>query len=73
VDAVNSVCCTQRMMYLMYAVLIVCYTKCQLMIMTGRNKEGPLKFGLCDDSRVVDKKERDGGRRLERSGGYKQR
>jgi len=77
-----SVCCTWYMLYLVYAVLGVCYTQCmlysvdavlgvccglcQLMIMTWRDREGWQNFVFCDDSRVVNKKQRDGEWRLER-------
>jgi len=53
-------CCTQCMLYSVYAVLGVCCTRCQLMIMAWRDTEGWLDFVFCDDSRVVDEKERDG-------------
>jgi len=56
--------------YSVYAVLDVCYTRCQLMIMTWRDKEGWLNFVFCDNCRVVDEKERYGGWRWERWGGY---
>ena len=52
-------CCTRWMLYSVYAVLGVYYTWCQLMIMTWRDREGWLNFVFSDDSRVVDKKERD--------------
>ena len=48
------------MLYSVYAVLGECCTRCQLMIMTWRDREGLLTFVFCDDSRVVDEKERDG-------------
>jgi len=48
------------MLYSVYAVLGVCCTQCQLMIMALRDREGRLNFVFCDDDRVVDKKERDG-------------
>jgi len=70
VYAVLSVCCTRCMLCSVYAVLSVCYTWCKLMIMTWRDREGWLNFVFCDDSRVVDEKERDGGWRSERCGGY---
>ena len=41
------------------------------MIMTWRDREGWLNFVCCNDSRVVDQKERDGGWRWELWGGYK--
>jgi len=57
-------------MYSVFAVLGVCYTRCQLMIMTWWDREGWLNFVLCDDVRVGDEKERDGGWRWERCWGY---
>jgi len=58
------------MLYSVYAVLGVCYTRCQLTIMTWRDREGWLNFVFCDDSRVGDEKERDGEWRWEWCGGY---
>jgi len=66
VYAVLGVCCTWCMLYLVYAVLGVCCTQCQLMIMTWRNREGWLNFVFCDDSWVVDEKDRDGRWRWQR-------
>ena len=42
--------------------------RCQLMIMAWREIEGEHNFVFCGDGRVVDEKERDGGRRWERYG-----
>jgi hypothetical protein len=70
-DAVLSVCSTWCMPYLVYAVLGVCYTRCQLMIMTWQNRAGWLSFVFCDDFGVVDEKDRDMEWRWERRGGYK--
>jgi len=53
------------------AVLGVCCTRCQLMIMSWRDREGWLNFVFCDDGWVVDEKERDGGWRWQWYGGYK--
>jgi len=53
-----------------YAVLGVCSTRCQLMIMAWRDREGWLNFVFCNDAWVVDEKERDGGWRWECCGGY---
>jgi len=53
-----------------YAVLSVCCSRCQLMIMAWRDGEGWLNFVFCDDASVVDEKERDGGWRWECCGGY---
>jgi len=58
------------MLYLVYAVLGVCCTLCQFMIMIWRDGEGWLNFVFCDDGRVMDDKERYGGWRWERCGGY---
>jgi len=63
-------CCTQCMLYSVYAVLGVCCTRCQLMIMPWRDREGWLNFVFCDDGWDVDEKERDVGWRWERCGGY---
>jgi len=54
-----------------YAVLGVCCTRCQLMIMPWRDREGWLNFVFCDDGWDVDEKERYGGWRWEQCGGYK--
>jgi hypothetical protein len=43
-----------------YAVLIVCCTQCQHMIMTWTDREGQLNFVFWDDGTVTDKKECDG-------------
>jgi len=61
VDAVLGVCCTRCMLYSVYVVLDVCCTHCQLMIMAWRDRKGLLKIVFCEDGRVVDEKERDGG------------
>jgi len=53
--------CTRCMLYGVFAVLGVCFTRCQLMIMTWWDREGWLDFVFCDDGRVMDEKERDGG------------
>jgi len=71
VYAVLGVCCTRCMLYSVYVVLDVCCTRSQLMIMAWRDREGWLNFVFCNDGRVVDEKERDGGWRWERCGGYK--
>jgi len=74
-------CCTRCMLYWVYAVLGecctrcilvlgVCCTRCQLTIMIWRDREGWLNCVFCNDGRVVDEKERDGGWRWERCGGY---
>jgi len=69
-------CCTWCMLYSGYTVLDVCYsldvwsTRCQLMIMTWRDREGWLNFVFCDDGRVVDEKERNRGWKWERCAGY---
>jgi len=60
------------MLYTLYAVLGVCSTWCHLMIMTWRDREEGNKFVFCDDGGVVHGKERDGGCRSERCGGYEQ-
>jgi len=70
VYAVLGVCCTLCMLYLVYAVLGVCCTRCQLMMMAWRDREGWLNFVFCDEVRVVDEKERDGGWSWEWCGGY---
>jgi len=81
VYAVLGVCCTGCMLYWVYAVLGVCCTgcilvlgvcctRCQLTIMTWRDREGWLNSVFCNDGRVVDKKEKDGGWRWEQCGGY---
>jgi len=44
------------MLYLVYAVLGVCCTRCQLLIMAWQEREGRLNFVFCDDGRLVDKK-----------------
>jgi len=59
------------MLYSVYAVLSACYTHCQLMIMTWRDREGWLNFVFRNDSRVVDEKERYGGWSWERCGGLR--
>jgi len=41
-----SVCCTEWMLYLVYAVLVVCCSRCPLMIMSWRDREGWLNFVL---------------------------
>jgi hypothetical protein len=64
-DAVCGVCCTQSM-----HVLSVCFTQCQLIIITWKDTEGWLKCVFCDDGVVVDKKDWDGGWRWERCGEY---
>jgi len=53
-----------------YAVVGVCCTLCQLMIMTWRDRQGWPNFGFHDDGRVVDEKQRDRGGRWQRCGGY---
>ena len=61
-------CYTRCILYSVHVVLDVCCTRCQLMIMVWRDREGWLNFDFCDDGRVVDEKERDGGWRWERCG-----
>ena len=61
---------TRCMQYSGYAVHGVCCTRCQLMIMTWRDREGWLTFVFCNHGKVVDEKERDGGWRWGRCGGY---
>jgi len=58
------------MLYLVYDVLDVRCTRCQLMIIASTDREGWRNFVFCDDGRVVDEKERDGGWKWERCGGY---
>jgi len=58
------------MLYTVYAVLGVRYTQCQLTIMTWRDTERWHIFVFCDNSRVVDEKEKDRGWRWEWCGGY---
>ena len=67
VHAVLCVC-----LYLVYAVLSVCCTRCQLMITAWRDREGRLNFVFCDDGWVVDEKYRERGWRWEWSRGYEQ-
>jgi len=71
-QTIFGVCGTQCLLYSVFAVLGVCYTRRQFMIMTWRDREGWVNFVFCDDCRVGDKKERGGGWRWERCGGYKQ-
>jgi len=62
VYAVLGVCCTRCMLYSVYAVLGVCCTQFRLMMMAWRDREADdLTVRSCDDGRVVDEKERDGG------------
>jgi len=58
------------MLYSVDAVLGVCCIRCQLMIMSWRDREGWLNLVFCGDGWVVDEKERDGGWRWEWYGGY---
>jgi len=51
-------------------VLGVYYTQCQLMIMPWRDREGWLNFVFCNDGKVVDNKQRNGGWRWGQCGGY---
>jgi hypothetical protein len=46
-------------LYSVYAVLGECCSRCQLMILAWRDRQGRLDFVNCDDDRVVDRKERD--------------
>jgi hypothetical protein len=59
--AVLGVCCTRCMLYSVYATHGGCYIQCYPMIMMWRGREGWLNFVYCNDSRVVDQKEIDGG------------
>jgi len=59
------------MLYLVYAVLGVCCTRCQLMNMTWRDREGWLNLVFGNDGRVVDENERDERWRWEWCGRYK--
>jgi len=59
------------MLYSVYAVLGVCCTRWQLIIVTWSDREGWLDFVFCNDDSVVDEKERDGWWRWERCGGYR--
>jgi len=61
------------MLYSVNAVLGVCCTQCQLMIMAWRYREGWLNIVFCDDDWVVHEKERDGGWGWEWCGGYERR
>jgi len=81
VYAVLGVCCTRCMLYSVYAVLGVCCTRCMLYSVYaalsvnswwwhGEIERDELTLCSCDDGRVVDKKERDGGWRWEQYGGY---
>jgi len=54
------------------AALGVCCIRCQLMIMTWRDRQGLLNFVFCYDGRGVNEKERDGGWRWEWCAGYVQ-
>jgi len=60
------------MLYSEYAVLGECWTRCQLMIIAWRDREGWLNFVFCDVGRVMDDNNRDRGWRWEQSGGYDQ-
>jgi hypothetical protein len=64
-------CCTQWMPFSVDAVLGVCFSQYQLMIMRWRDREEFLNFVFCDDGWVVDETERDGGGRWEWCRGYK--
>jgi len=70
VYALLGVCSARCILYSVYAVLGKCCTHCQLSIMQWRDSERWLNFVFCDAGRVVDKKERNGGWRWERCGGY---
>ena len=72
-DAALGTCCTRCILYSVYAVLGVYSTHCPLMIMTWREREGWLNFLVCNDGRVVDENQGDGGWRWELCGGYKQK
>jgi len=65
VYAVLGVCCTWCMLYLMYAALSV-----NSWWWHGEIERDDLTLCSCDDGRVVDEKERDGGWGWERYGGY---
>ena len=52
-------CHTQCLLYLLYAVLGICCTQYQLMIMEWGDKEVSLNFLFSGDGQVDDKKERD--------------
>jgi len=54
------------------AVLGVCCTRWQFMIMPRRDRQGWLNLVFCDDGWVVDEKERDAGWRWEWCGGHEQ-
>jgi len=47
------------MQYAVYAVLNVCCTRCELLIMAWRDREAWLNFMFLHDGRVEDEKERD--------------
>jgi len=59
VYAVLGVCCTRCMLYSVYAVLGVCCTRCSLLFMAWRDSERWLIFVFLGDGRVEDEKERD--------------
>jgi len=65
VYAVLGVCCTRCMLYSVYAALSV-----NSWWWHGEIERDDLTLCSCDDGRVVDKKEGDGGWRWERYGGY---
>jgi len=52
-------CRTQCMQYSVYAVLVVCFTRCELLSMAWRDREWWLNFVFLGDGRVEDEKERD--------------
>jgi len=59
VYAVLIVCCTRCMLYSVYAVLGVCCTRCSVLIMAWRDREQWLNFVFLGDGRIEDEKERD--------------
>jgi len=79
--AVHGACCTRCMLYTVYAVLGVCRTRCVLHLAYaapgvnswwwhGEIERYDLTLCSCNDGRVVDEIESDGGWRWERYGGY---
>ena len=63
--SVFDACCTRCMPH-----SVECCTRCKLMIITWRDREGWKNFEFCDDDRVVDEKERNGRCRWEWYGRY---
>jgi len=66
-QTILGVCCTRCMLYSVYAALSVNSWWWQ-----GEIERDDLTLCSCDDGRVVDEKERDGGWRWEQYGGYEQ-